>query len=81
MSNVVTITSSINTVCVEIARRKRPQRADALMKIAQGVLSPSSPAYFELVGTLREFRFAATAIKVLAEYLQRNPGAILTGNR
>ena len=55
--------------------------ADALIKTAQGVLSPSSPVYFELVGTLREFRFAATAVKVLAEYLQRNPGAILTGNR
>jgi paraquat-inducible protein B len=55
-------------------------RADALIKTAQGVLAPSSPVYFELVGTLREFRFAATAVKVLAEYLQRNPGAILTGN-
>ena len=56
-------------------------RADALLKTAQGVLSPSSPAYFELVATLREFKFAATAVKVLAEYLQRNPSAILTGNR
>jgi paraquat-inducible protein B len=56
-------------------------RADALMKTAQGTLSPSSPMYFELLGTLREFRFAATAVKVLAEYLQRNPNAILTGNR
>ena len=54
--------------------------ADALIKAAQGVLSPSSPVYFELISTLREFKFAATAVKVLAEYLQRNPGAILTGN-
>jgi hypothetical protein len=44
------------------------------------VLSPTSPVIFELVSTLREFKFAATAVKVLAEYLQRNPGAILTGN-
>jgi paraquat-inducible protein B len=56
-------------------------RADALIKTAQGVLSPSAPVYFELVGTLREFRFAATAVKVLAEYLQRNPSSILTGTR
>jgi paraquat-inducible protein B len=56
-------------------------RADILFKAAQATLSPSSPAYFELVATLREFRFAATAVKVLAEYLQRNPSAILTGNR
>jgi len=56
-------------------------RADTLIKTAQGMLSPSSPIYFELLGTLREFRSAATAVKVLAEYLQRNPNAILTGNR
>ena len=56
-------------------------RADALMKTAQATLSPASPAYFEVLATLREFRFAATAVKVLAEYLQRNPNAILTGNR
>src|SRR5215472_11496569 len=50
------------------------------LKTAQGVLSPSSPAYYELLGTLREFRFAAEAVKILAEYLQRNPNSILTGN-
>jgi hypothetical protein len=51
-----------------------------LLKTAQGVLSPASPLYYEALGTLREFRFAAEAVKVLAEYLQRNPNSILTGN-
>jgi paraquat-inducible protein B len=55
-------------------------RADNLIKTAQGVLSPASPLYYELLGTLREFRFAAEAVKILAEYLQRNPNSILTGN-
>ena len=55
-------------------------RADAVLKSAQAVLSPSSPLYFEAVSTLREIRFAAAAAKVLVEYLQRNPSAILTGN-
>src|SRR5215471_14238786 len=54
-------------------------RADSVMKTAQGVLSPSSPVYYELLSTLREFRFAAQAVKILAEYLQRNPNSILTG--
>jgi paraquat-inducible protein B len=54
---------------------------DLLMKTAQAVISPSSPLYFEVISVLREFRFAADSIKVLAEYLQRNPSAILTGNR
>ena len=55
-------------------------RADSLLKTAQAVLSPASPLYYEALGTLREFRFAAEAVKVLAEYLQRNPNSILTGN-
>ena len=55
-------------------------RADAVLKSAQAVLSPSSSLYFEAVSTLREIRFAAAAAKVLVEYLQRNPSAILTGN-
>ena len=41
--------------------------ADALIKTAQGVLSPSSPVYFELVSTLREFKFAATAVAWTAQ--------------
>jgi paraquat-inducible protein B len=56
-------------------------QADAVLKAAQIVISPSSPVYFELVSTLREFKFAAAAVKVVAEYLQRNPNATLTGNR
>jgi paraquat-inducible protein B len=56
-------------------------RADSLLKTAQAVLSPASPLYYEAIGTLREIRFAAEAVKVLAEYLQRNPNSILTGNR
>jgi len=55
-------------------------QTDSLLKTAQAVISPSSPLYFELVSTLREFKFAATAVKVLAEYLQRNPNSLLTGN-
>ena len=56
-------------------------QTDALLKTAQNVISPSSPMDFELVSTLREFKNAATALKVLAEYFQRNPSALLTGNR
>jgi paraquat-inducible protein B len=54
--------------------------ADALLLTAQRTLAPGSPITFEAVATLRELRNAAAAIKVLAEYLQRNPNALLTGN-
>ncbi len=55
-------------------------QTDAVLKSAQAALTPSSPVYFELVSTLRELKYAATAIKVFAEYIQRNPSALLTGN-
>jgi phospholipid/cholesterol/gamma-HCH transport system substrate-binding protein len=55
-------------------------KAATLLNIAQVDIAPSSPLYFETLSILREARFAANAIKVLAEYLQRNPSAVLTGN-
>ena len=55
-------------------------QADTVLRTTHLAISPSSPVYFELVSTLREFKFAAAAVKVLAEYLQRNPNAILTGS-
>ena len=54
--------------------------ANALLLTAQRLLAPGSPITFEAVATLRELRNAATAFKVLAEYLQRNPNALLIGN-
>jgi paraquat-inducible protein B len=55
--------------------------ADKRFVAAQKAISPSSPAYFELVSTLRQVNDAAAAIRVLAQYLQRTPGSILMGNR
>jgi hypothetical protein len=57
------------------------EKSDAVLKVAQVAIAPSSPLYFEAVSTLREAKVAVTAFKVLAEYLQRNPSALLTGNR
>jgi paraquat-inducible protein B len=57
------------------------EKTDAVLKVAQVAIAPSSPLYFEAVSTLREAKVALTAFKVLAEYLQRNPSALLTGNR
>jgi paraquat-inducible protein B len=56
-------------------------RTDAVLKVVQVAVAPSSPLYFEAVSALREAKFALTAFKVLAEYLQRNPSALLTGNK
>ena len=56
-------------------------QAQSLFLAAQRVISPGSPIYFELNSTLTELKSAARAIRVFAEYIQRNPNALLTGNR
>ncbi len=52
----------------------------ALVQSAQRLISPGSPIYYELNSTLTEFKSAARAIRVFAEYIQRNPNALLRGN-
>ena len=56
-------------------------QARATLTAASGAISPSSPLYYELNSTLRELKSAATAIRIFAEYIQRNPSALLTGKR
>jgi paraquat-inducible protein B len=61
------------------AARVTLESAHETMKNVNGVLSPSSPVGYELVKTLRELSEAARALRVLADYLERNPNAILFG--
>src|SRR4029077_16586718 len=51
-------------------------QAKALVVAAQRLISPGSPIYYELNSTLTEFKSAARAIRVFAEYIQRNPNAL-----
>jgi len=55
------------------------ESAHETMKSVNGVLSPTSPVGYEMVKTLRELSEAARALRVLADYLERNPNAILFG--
>jgi paraquat-inducible protein B len=56
-------------------------QAQMTLRIAQKSISPDSALFFELNSTLRELQAAAAAIRVFAEYIQRNPNALLTGKR
>jgi paraquat-inducible protein B len=56
-------------------------QAELTLRAAQRSISPDSSLYFELNRTLREVRSAASQLGVLAEYLQRNPNALLTGKQ
>jgi paraquat-inducible protein B len=56
-------------------------QADQTLRTAQGSLAPSSPLFYEINGTLSEIRSAARSLRTLADYLERNPNALLTGKR
>jgi paraquat-inducible protein B len=55
------------------------ESADSLLVTAQGVIEPGSPAYRELVSTLREFSNTARSVRALADDLERNPDSVLFG--
>jgi paraquat-inducible protein B len=55
------------------------ESAHDTMQHINDVLSPTSPVGYELVKTLRELSEAARALRVLADYLERNPNSILFG--
>ncbi len=56
-------------------------QADQTLRTAQGAIAPTSPLFYEINGTLSEIRNAARSLRTLADYLERNPNALLTGKR
>jgi paraquat-inducible protein B len=44
-----------------------------------GVVSPDSPIYSELRRALKELADAAKSIRVMADYLERHPDALIYG--
>jgi len=49
------------------------------LKGAENLLSPNSPLQSELYRTLREFGAAARSFRLMADYLERHPEALLRG--
>jgi paraquat-inducible protein B len=55
------------------------RQARSTLKAAEGVVSPDSALYSELKRTLTEFSSAARSIRVMADYLERHPEALIKG--
>jgi paraquat-inducible protein B len=56
-------------------------QAEQTLRTAQNALVPTSPLYFEVNSTLREIRIAATSVRSLADFLERNPNSLITGKK
>ena len=48
---------------------------------ADGLIAEDSPLYYDLTSALTELSRAARSVRVLADYLERNPNAIITGKK
>ncbi len=54
---------------------------DALLADTAKIIDPDSPLLFEFRNTLQELGAASRAVRVLADYLERHPGALLHGKQ
>jgi paraquat-inducible protein B len=75
--HVAALTGSLNETVG--AARIALENAQETLKSVNGMTSPNSPVGYELVKTLRELATAARALRVLADYLERNPNAVIFG--
>ena len=55
------------------------QQAQSTLKSIEGSVSKNSPLYFELMRVLKELGGAARSIRIMADYLERHPDALIYG--
>ena len=55
------------------------QQAQSTLKALNGTVGKDSPLYYELMRVFKELSEAARSIRVMADYLERNPDALIYG--
>jgi paraquat-inducible protein B len=84
------LTQTVNTQALALATSLRQTAEGALRAIegmretltsAQQLVMPSAPVGYELVKTLREFSETARSLRMLANYLERHPNALVFGRQ
>ena len=59
--------------------RQAAEQAERLIENVRGLVSPGAPLSLQLQQTLAEIASAAASLRVLTDYLERHPSAILRG--
>jgi paraquat-inducible protein B len=84
------LTQTVNAQALALATSLRQTAEAALRAIegmretltaAQQLVMPSAPVGYELVKTLREFSDTARSLRMLANYLERHPNALVFGRQ
>ena len=55
------------------------KEGEGTLASARAVIDPESPTFYEVTKSLREISGAARAVRILADYLERNPSALIFG--
>ncbi len=76
-TNIEPVVSSLENVAD--AARVTLQQVQATLSSFEGITSRDSTLGYKLYSALEEFEAAARSIRVMAEYLERNPEALLRG--
>jgi paraquat-inducible protein B len=64
-----------------VSARSTLDKASTTLATANGVVEPSSAQMQEVAQTLQELRRAARSVRVLTEYLEQHPEALIRGKR
>jgi paraquat-inducible protein B len=84
------LTQTVNAQALALATSLRQTAEGALRAVegmretltaAQQLVMPSAPVGYELVKTLREFSETARSLRMLANYLERHPNALVFGRQ
>ena len=90
LGQVGKLTQTVNAQVLALASSLSQTAAGALQAIerlretlttAQQLITPNAPVGYELVKTLREFSETARSLRMLANYLERHPNALVFGRQ
>jgi paraquat-inducible protein B len=80
--------ASLNVLIRDVDRRVDPisdsavaalDQAQQTLESIETTMEPSSPLSYQLAQTLRELQEAARSLRVLSDYLERNPNSLVFG--
>jgi paraquat-inducible protein B len=90
LGHVSKLTQTVNTQAISLTTSLSQTAAGVLTTLehmretlttAQQLITPNAPVGYELVKTLRELSETARSLRVLADYLERHPNAVVFGRK
>ncbi len=75
--SVATLSADLRGTIVGV--REAVKQIQVTVANVDGLVDPNSPTAYELTKALKEFSGAARSLKLMADFIERNPRALLFG--